>query len=277
MPDRPATIVVDADTVKALLAVKHSKDVFVAECKNGPTWFAGGGLGILDAWAMKRSWANPCTWGYEVKITRADFLQDNKWQTYLSECNQFYFVCPSGVIRLDECPDEAGLMYVSKTGTRLYTKKKAPHRAGGPSVEILQYILFSRAIIEDRYHHRDHEDKRQFWTRWLKEKKIDQELGWRVGKALGETIRTKIVRAEQKLADQAKDIARLEPIRVVLRDMGLSADYAHAAEVRAQAEMLAEMVPPDLVRKLGAAEQAIANCRDSLKKHVAERSKGGPG
>ena len=109
-----------------LLAVKHGKDVFVPECKDGPTW--GGEHLRLDAWAMARSWTRPLTWGYEIKITRRDFMQDKKWQSYLGFCSEFYFVTTANVIKPEELPAEAGLMVASKNLTRLYTKKKAQRR-----------------------------------------------------------------------------------------------------------------------------------------------------
>jgi len=70
-----------------LLAAKHSEDVFVPECKLGPSY--GDGNGRIDAWAMAKSWAHPLVNAYETKVSRSDFLNDNKWQMYLPFCNQF--------------------------------------------------------------------------------------------------------------------------------------------------------------------------------------------
>ena len=70
-----------ASDLLALLAKKHSADVFVPECKTGGTW-AGTHL-RLDAWAMRRSWTHPTVWGYEIKVSRSDFLSDDKWVGYL--------------------------------------------------------------------------------------------------------------------------------------------------------------------------------------------------
>ena len=82
---------ITAQTVLELLAAKHSRDVFVPECKNGATHFADG-MQKIDAWAMKKSWASPCVTAHEIKVSRADFLKDDKWPGYLPYCNQFYFV-----------------------------------------------------------------------------------------------------------------------------------------------------------------------------------------
>ncbi len=54
------------------------------------------------------------TSGYEVKISRSDFVADDKWQEYLPFCNKFYFVCPPDLIKLSELPPETGLIYVEQ-------------------------------------------------------------------------------------------------------------------------------------------------------------------
>lgn len=64
-----------------LLIARHAGDVFVPECKNGSTWetyYSDQRLLKLDGWAMKKSWKNPCMTGYEIKVDRSDFLNDEK-------------------------------------------------------------------------------------------------------------------------------------------------------------------------------------------------------
>jgi hypothetical protein len=53
------------------------------------------------------------TWlitGFEIKVSRADFLGDKKWQNYLPYCNRFYFATTPGVVEPKELPDEIGLL-----------------------------------------------------------------------------------------------------------------------------------------------------------------------
>lgn len=50
--------------------------------------------------------------GYEVKLTRADFLADKKWERYLPYCNYFSFVAPRGIIKKEELPEKIGLIEV---------------------------------------------------------------------------------------------------------------------------------------------------------------------
>jgi len=132
--------------ITQLLAAKHWKDIFVAQCKTGASWMGAGGP-ILDAWVMPKSWVKPTT-GYEIKITRNDFKRDRKWQSYLEYCHLFYFVTPHGLIAPHEVPEEAGLCYVTKNQQAIRTVKKAPfrwwHRI---PMSIFQYVLMWRAKI----------------------------------------------------------------------------------------------------------------------------------
>lgn len=129
-----------------LLEKKHKEDVFVSHCKNGSTWGTRGLL-ILDAWVMKRSWVNPCIIGYEIKISKSDFISDTKWKKYLDYCNVFYFVCPPQTIRKEELPAEAGLYYTSKNVKMLYIQKPSKYRNIPIPEEIYRYVLMCRAVI----------------------------------------------------------------------------------------------------------------------------------
>lgn len=64
----------------------------------------------LDLFYFSR-W-NRETIGYEIKVTRADFLGDKKWQEYLKYCRKFYFIAPTGIIKPSELPPEIGLIEV---------------------------------------------------------------------------------------------------------------------------------------------------------------------
>jgi len=266
---------IDAGIIKGLLAKRHRDDVALSECKTGQTW-GSSNLGIFDFWAMKKSYAHPLTVGYEIKVVRSDFLQDNKWPRYLPHCNQFYFVCPTGLIKLNEVPETAGLMYISKTGTRLFTKKKAPYREGTPSSEILTYILFSRAKFGDQAANNETFDNRAFWANWLEQRTLDRDFGWRVGKVLRQTITKRILAAEETAKRQQADIERLERVKVVLEDLGLYPGFADAPQVRARAEMMATTMPPALLRTLADAEKSLVVCQAAIKKHTEGEAKDGP-
>ena len=52
--------------------------------------------------------------GYEVKISREDFLNDKKWPSYTPYFNRFYFATLPGVIRKGELPLEIGHIRAQK-------------------------------------------------------------------------------------------------------------------------------------------------------------------
>ncbi len=174
-----------ATQIVDLLAVKHGKDVFVRECKDGPTW--GTSHLRMDGWAMKRSWSNPVTWGYEVKVSRADFLADDKWQGYLPCCNRFAFVCPYKMIAPEEVPPQAGLIWVARTGTRLYTKRKAEHRDVEIPETLWRYLVMCRTRI---VHDAGWEvDKARDFRKWLADKRENKRLGRHVAYATHRILR----------------------------------------------------------------------------------------
>lgn len=86
----------------------------------------------LDAWAINLYPSkNFLKVAYEVKVSRADFLneikQPNKRQQGLWISNEFYFATPAGLVKQEEIPPECGLIYVyEQGGSRLIVP--APHR-----------------------------------------------------------------------------------------------------------------------------------------------------
>lgn len=131
------------DEVLKTLAAKHSRDLFIPHCKVGPSWYATG-LSILDAWVMPLSWTRPII-GYEVKVSRSDFKRDRKWWGYLQYTNVFYFVTPWGLLEAKEIPEEAGLIWLTKTGSGIRYMKKAPARWWHQIPQgIFQYVLMWR-------------------------------------------------------------------------------------------------------------------------------------
>ena len=132
-----------AETIIELLAARHAADLFVPECKVGGTLTLRGDALRLDAWVMRKSWADFRCIGYEVKVSRHDFARDVKWRRYLPYCHEFYFVCPAGLIGSDEVPDGAGLIWA---GPRLRRKVAAPWHEPDPSrlVRLMTYILMWR-------------------------------------------------------------------------------------------------------------------------------------
>lgn len=133
--DRSAT----ASKIRELLAKRHIDDVFYEEVT------IEHGARRMDAWAMKKSWANPMVIAYEIKSGRQDFMSDHKMQDYLPYCNEAYVVCPQSACTKDEIPEGFGLIYLSNNGEMLRTIKKAPYRECVLPEKFMRGLLFSKA------------------------------------------------------------------------------------------------------------------------------------
>jgi hypothetical protein len=201
-----------------LLKIRHARDLFVPECKDGPT--QAGPHRRMDAWVMAKSWAHPCVTAYEVKVTRGDFLSDEKWEHYLPLCNCFYFVCPPGVIDPGELPDGVGLLCAARTGTRLYTRRKAAKRDVAIPEDVWRYILMCRVrIVDDTGMRRT---KLEEWTEWLNQKREAQHIGHLAGRRLQELYREALREKEGALAL----VAEYDAIRERLRELGFNPDHS---------------------------------------------------
>ncbi len=201
---------ITAHQVLKLLAAKHSKDIFVPECKTGPTQV--GHHQRLDAWAMPRSWVNHTTIGYEIKVSRQDFLGDKKWRGYLEFCHQFYFVCPPGIIEPSELDEGIGLLVTSKNGTRLYTKRKAAFRDIQIPTPLWIYILMCRVTIEREYNY-ENRDQIEFWRNWLEKKGKYKDVGYRVSSRLRELFRQKVDLVQSENEKLRRSIDNLQEIK----------------------------------------------------------------
>ena len=252
-----------ADDIIKLLAEKHKDDVFIDQCKTGPSQ---SGLSIFDAWAMVKSWAHPCAYGYEVKISRNDFLRDNKWAAYLNYCNQMYFVCPTDLIKPEELPSEVGLLWVSKNGTRLFCKRKAAHRDIVIPNEIYQYILMARAKIQ-REGYNDNSTK-QYWQRWLLSRNESRDLGYSVSKAIREKYESDVVTVQKQNQILAEKIERLESVQKVCDELGINTNSEYgvgynAARFRKAVEEARRVIPAGLV-------ESLSECLNRLSKFSGE-------
>jgi hypothetical protein len=140
---------ITSSQILAAICDRHAKDVVVAECKNGETWGARDLL-KLDAWVLRRSYSPLTTIGYEIKVSRQDFENDQKWTGYIDLCHEFFFVCPAGLIRATDLPASIGIIWVSASG-KLHIKKKAERTK--PDIEklnrLLIYVVMARSRIVD--------------------------------------------------------------------------------------------------------------------------------
>lgn len=246
-----------ADQIVQMLAAKHREDVFVPECKTGPSQYQKHLR--MDAWAMKKSWANPRVVAYEVKVSRSDFLRDEKWTGYLDYCNELCFVAPTGVIDPAEVPEQAGLILVAKTGTRLFTKKKAPYRDVEIPEELWRHILFSRAQIT-----REHQrlEGRPYWERWLEDRKKDREVGSRVAYRLSEIVRE----CKYEASQVARQRQTFEEYQRQLQEAGLNPyspkEWQVKRDIKRHLDRLRGGLPPHMKSNLA---RAVASLETAIK------------
>ncbi len=267
---------ISAQTIQRLLAVKHAKDVFVPECKDGPTWY--GAHLRMDAWAMKRSWSKPLCIGYEIKISRADFLKDDKWQGYLDYCNEFYFVTTDGVCEPGELPPEVGLIRVSKTGTRLYIKKRAQRRAVAVPENVWRYIVMCRSNIVAGNYYEPADLGLEYWTQWLVEKDESKKAGHALSRAVGRMVEQRhgeLRKQNDVLHHQQK---ALEPLRAILSTFGIKPPYGSWGtqdKLRRQLENLNKLVTPDVYDALLLASGRMKDLLDEIIDCEAAQGKDG--
>ena len=215
---------ITSSTILKLLLKKHDNDICVPECKAGPSWSVEK-TPRFDLWAMKRSYTKPMTWIYEIKVSRQDFLKDDKWQSYLPYCTDFYFIAPYGIIDVSEVPEQSGLLLTSKTGTKLYCKKKAPHRNVIIPDSVFKYILMSRSnIVDSTYSNNSKSNKKQYWQQWLANKNENQKLGYSVSKKIRQMYDKDVDIVARNQYKIESDIKKIENVKKILKELGFNGE-----------------------------------------------------
>jgi len=173
------------------LIKRHRGDMAFAEVKNGATG-SSRQLRSIDFLAIKRQWTPLNIIGYEVKVSRGDFLGDEKWYSYLDYCHTFSFVAPKGMIKPEELPEYVGLVEYNLETKSIRTVKKAHYRQITPDADMLLYLMFWRMKVEDnRYNFTEQtrEDRVQFWRDWLDGKVKSKDIGNKVSRKLDGELR----------------------------------------------------------------------------------------
>lgn len=190
------------------LQIKHRSDAFFTEVKCGSTW--GGAPPRIDAVAIAKTWTKVCVTGYEIKITRQDFMRDSKWESYLPFCHRFYFACPKGLIKPEEVHAPAGLIYCSEKGARIV--KPTAHKPTEMNWELLYYLVLWR---EGQRLDSSREYRANFFREWADQKKEFKKLGCYVGDRIKKKIEDLCVREravkreEEKIAKHEAQCAQL--------------------------------------------------------------------
>jgi len=214
-------------TAKAVLSAlrdKHKGMPFFEQVKDGPTW-GGGGLSVVDALAVKISWTSPCITGYEVKVSRGDFVGDEKWPNYLPLCHKFYWACPAGLIKKGEVDPRVGLVYVKANG-QCYTRKKALHRDVELPTELLYYLVLYRHGRENDEFQQPEESGGEYRRRTIAE----FLEGKRTARMLNIALRSRVAERVVELEGDVQRVEReLESYKTLAADHGFANVWAMRA------------------------------------------------
>lgn len=205
---------VTSTDIKLALREMHSNraSYFITECKTCSTYFPDPqGLLIFDGLAITKSYTKPNIIGYEIKVSRSDFLQDNKWHLYLQYCNEFFFVVPKGMVKKEELPENVGLIYYDPDTTNLRTVKKALWRQIEEPVGVYKYIIFSK-LEHDRLPF--YEDRAEYAKDYLADRKDKKYVGAMLGTKLAQDVQEAHKRLErmQNVEKQLEAWSKVEKI-----------------------------------------------------------------
>lgn len=250
-----------ADQIVNLLAAKHGEDVFVPECKDGPS--QGCTHLRLDGWAMTRSWSRMTMYGYEVKVSRSDFVGDQKWTEYAPLCNQLYIVCPAKLVTSEEVKaicQHAGLIWAYPN--RLHTRAKALHRQIDPPTDLLLYVLMCRTRVGREWE--SPQSQLDYWKAWLATRDEEKEIGHRCSKKLRELVHERIARVEAANKETQRVVEEFKKIRDFLKAQGIHEDRWASGAVERRFGELAAKVPMGLRATLGIAVRQIQGLQEAI-------------
>jgi hypothetical protein len=228
----PEQKIYTSDILKAI-AKRHTNDFFMTEVKDGPTWF--GSHLRMDGVAIAKSWTRPCITGYEVKVSRSDWLADQKWNNYIPLCHRFSVAAAPGVVHEGEIPAGVGWYeYVPATGN-LRIKQKAAPREIELNPHMLMYIIMSR-IDGDRIPF--YKEREAYIRDYLAGKKECRHIG----RQLSKHIRDRLDKADKQIEiytdrtkEQEQAVKSVSEIKQIVRNHG---GWANTEELAAEIEKL---------------------------------------
>jgi hypothetical protein len=240
--------------IKKALSERHTKDYFMTEALCGPA-----GSQRFDAYAITKSWMNLKYTGYEIKVSRGDFLQDEKWRGYLPFCNEFWWVCPKDLIKKEEIPEGCGLIYVYPETMAMRKIIRPKFRKIEHPVEILLYIVFWKKSSNP---YPFFNSKAEFFKAWLENKENNRNLGYNVSKALQKEFE-KLRNVDDKNKRLEKDLESFEKLKNMLRQEGVRfyGDLEMLSEV---SKRLKTTVPNDILQNLKNIQQSSSQIISKL-------------
>ena len=254
-----------ADELLDALGERHAKDVFVAECKNGPT--QTGSHRRLDAWVMLKTWSPVTTIGYEIKVSRADWRRDEKVGEYAGLVHLLYVVAPKDVVPRDEVPPGVGLLEPVGTQKRLVTRVKAQRREIEMPVSLLVYVLMCRAeIVRRGYDPTDDGERRSYRYRMLAEWAAEKSERRALNRLLGKKIRDQFDAQEQELRRLTQKLSMLEQVAARIRELGFDPEVPTGSwRVEQRIKELSREIPASLPRQLEQLSRTLGDVGAALR------------
>ena len=259
---------VTSTDIKIALSKLHSNKstYFFTECKTCSTYFPDPqGLLKFDGLAVTKSYTKPNIIGYEIKVSRNDFKQDNKWHLYLQYCNEFYFVVPAGLVTKDELPDNVGLIYYNADTKALRKVKRAQYRMIDKPVGVYEYIIFSR-LEEDRLPF--YNDRKEYCKDYLNDK-VNRKY---VGDRLGTKLAMDLQEAHKRLDEVEHSESELElwkAVKKVLKDRDIVGYWRNDKEtvVSRLKDALSGAFPSELPTVINGLEYNLKTLKKLQEKH----------
>lgn len=108
-----------AEIIEVALAERHKGRGWACFFQYRPMTSFEASLNAIDLIAVGLWHKHDKIIAFEIKVERSDFLKDlkdfkKKHRFALRISDEFYYVCPWGLIQKEEVPEDAGLMYVNK-------------------------------------------------------------------------------------------------------------------------------------------------------------------
>lgn len=155
----------------------------------------------LDGVELEWSYSNMWVHGFEIKVSRSDWLRDAKYERYRKYCDTLTVVCPKGLIGRDEIPGDIGLMWYDPDKNMLRYKRKPGYDTTDKDTSILKDRLL-RSIVKSVWY----DSSVSRYGRYDTAKDyLDQKATMKgVGRALG----SKMARRLQALEEQCEPTRR---------------------------------------------------------------------
>lgn len=245
-----------------MLETRHADDVFVAECKDGPTQTRSHLR--LDAWVLAKTWSPITTIGYEIKVDRGDWRRDEKLHQYMPLCHLLYVVAPKGIVPVDELPAGVGLIEPVGTAGRLQVKRKAARREIQLPAELMVYVLMCRTrITRENGDPSDRNWRLDQLREWATSKDERLELSY----ALSQKIRTVFDRLHDEMRAERRRNEELENIRNRIQEMGFDpARSVNQWDVRRRLEDFNRTVDVHTLWDMRDASKKLAALADALER-----------